>query len=231
MNYDVLLFDADNTLFDFTACEKAAFEKTLRAFGVDEKPGMLETYSAYNDACWKELERGEIEKPALVVKRFALFLGHYGIKGDPAEFNRAYLDNLSREAVLFEGAEEMIARLSEKARVYIITNGVTSVQRGRFARTGLPRCVKDVFISEQMGTKKPDALFFEKVAKAIPGFRKERALVVGDSLTSDILGANNAGLDCLWFNPKGEKAPEGLRITAEARDLRQMESIINGETL
>ena len=105
MKYRFLLFDADNTLLDFTACEAKAFAEALKLCGIPQKPGMTEVYSAYNDRCWKELERGELTKPQLVVKRYALFLEHYGIDKDPQTVNETYADCLSKTAIELPGAE------------------------------------------------------------------------------------------------------------------------------
>ena len=226
MKYRFLLFDADNTLLDFTACEAKAFAEALKLCGIPQKPGMTEVYSAYNDRCWKELERGELTKPQLVVKRYALFLEHYGIDKDPQTVNETYADCLSKTAIELPGAEDLLKRLYGKAKIYIITNGLTKVQKGRFARTGMTEYIEEIFISEQMGCKKPDALFFSLVAERIPGFCQEQAIVIGDSLTSDIRGANNAGLPCCWFNPGNIPRPADLRIDYEIADLRQLLRIV-----
>ena len=159
MKYRFLLFDADNTLLDFTACEAKAFAEALKLCGIPQKPGMTEVYSAYNDRCWKELERGELTKPQLVVKRYALFLEHYGIDKDPQTVNETYADCLSKTAIELPGAEDLLKRLYGKAKIYIITNGLTKVQKGRFARTGMTEYIEEIFISEQMGCKKPCVVF------------------------------------------------------------------------
>ncbi len=228
MRYDILLFDADNTLFDFTACEAKALAATLDECGIRHLPGMTEVYSKYNDDCWKALERGEITKKELVVKRYALFLQHYGLENNPEKVNAAYEENLSNTVIFIDGALEMIKRLYGKARIYIITNGLTKVQTGRFAKTELKKYIEKLFISEQMGCKKPDALFFEQVAEEIEGFSRNRAVVIGDSLTSDIKGANNSDLDCVWYNPAGIKAPENLRITKIVGNFSELEAFLSG---
>lgn len=174
---------------------------------------------------------GELTKPQLVVKRYALFLEHYGIDKDPQTVNETYADCLSKTAIELPGAEDLLKRLYGKAKIYIITNGLTKVQKGRFARTGMTEYIEEIFISEQMGCKKPDALFFSLVAERIPGFCQEQAIVIGDSLTSDIRGANNGGLDCIWYNPKGEKKPEDLKITLDARNFEEIYSFLTKECL
>lgn len=229
MRYDILLFDADNTLFDFTAGEKAAFTEAMNANGVNVEEGMVERYSEINERCWKELERGEIDKKTLVVKRYALFLQHYRLALDAAKVNEDYKNALATQAILIEGALELVKRLSEQAEVYIITNGLTEVQKGRFSRSPITGYIKKIFISEQMDCKKPDKLFFDMVEREIPGFEKHRAVVIGDSLTSDIQGANNAGIDAVWYNPEKKKAPAGYRIKKTVSSFEELEQFLMGD--
>ena len=229
MRYKFLLFDADNTLFDFSACEAKAFSLALQKCGIREQEGMAQVYSAYNDECWKMHERGELSKAEIVHRRYAKFLEHYGLTYDPDELNGAYVGFLSETAIELPGAKELLARLYGRAKIYVITNGLTKVQKGRFARSELTKYVDDVFISEEMGVNKPDARFFEEAEKRIPGFEKRDAVVIGDSLTSDIKGANNAGLDCVWFNPKREKNDSGLCIKATVSDFDELEAYLTSE--
>ena len=228
MRYDFLLFDADNTLFDFTASEKVAFHETFACRGIKTNKEMLETYSDYNRQCWQAHENGELSRAELVVKRFDLFLRHYDLEGDPSEINNEYIEHLSGSAILLPGALEMIEHLHEKAGVYIITNGLAKVQMGRFAKTELTNHIDKIFISEQIGSQKPDRRFFECVASQIEGFSEKRAVVIGDSLTGDIKGANNFGLDCVWFNPQGKKAPPELTITKIAASFAEIELFLKG---
>lgn len=229
MKYDILLFDADDTLFDFKACERKAFTENMEAHGVRVVPDMVECYSAFNDFCWKELERGEIEKSELVVKRYKLFLDHYKIAFDPKEINDGYEKALSEVAILLPYALKMVKRLSKKARMYIITNGLTAVQEGRFKKSPITPYFSDIFISEQLGSKKPDKLFFDLIEKKIPDFDKCRAVVIGDSLTSDIKGGNNAGIDCIWCNFRGKERLSGYEIIKEVANLEELTEYLEGE--
>ena len=224
--YRFLLFDADNTLFDFTAGERAALTEAFEICGVPLFPGMLETYSVYNEDCWRRLERGELSKKELVSLRFDLTFKHYGIEADAVHVDDVYEEALSKKAILLPGAKDLVRRFYGRAGIYIITNGLSRVQRGRFSHTDLFDYVDDVFISEEMGSKKPDAAFFELVAARIPGYRKEEALVIGDSLSSDIKGANNALLDCVWFNPRKAENTDGLRITKTVSDYDELTAFL-----
>ncbi|MBP3321643.1 MAG: YjjG family noncanonical pyrimidine nucleotidase [Clostridia bacterium] len=222
MKYSILLFDADDTLFDFGACERIAFKETMADFGIFVDETMAKRYAEINDACWKRFERRDLEKKELVVLRFALFLQEYGKKGDPAAINARYIEALSRQVILLEGARELLETLKGKVRMFIITNGTYAVQTGRFARSGLLPYFEEVFISEKMGTQKPEKRFFQMVEEAIDGFEKEKALVIGDSLTSDMAGAYAYGLDRLWFNPKGKENTAGLPLTGQVGGFEEL---------
>lgn len=221
--YDILLFDADNTLYDFDACEKIAFRRALDAAGISYAEGMTETYSEINVGCWKRFERGEITRKELTRLRYALFLERYGIAFDALALNDLYVGFLSEAAILLPGAEDLIRRLSAEASIYIITNGLSRVQHGRFDRSPLTPYVKDVFISEELGANKPDKLYFDRVIARIPGFDRARAVVIGDSLTSDIKGANNAGLHAVWYDrSRGRERPDGQVFDARVTDYREL---------
>ena len=224
--YRFLLFDADNTLFDFDASEKQAFDEALEECGLPNPEGMYEAYSVYNEECWQKLERGELTKAELVVLRYAMTLERYGIDYDAAHLDEVYEKRLSRLAILLPGARELLAHFYGRVKMYIVTNGLTHVQRGRLSRTDLPKLVNDVFISEEMGSKKPDAAFFRMVAARIPGFELDKTLLIGDSLSSDIRGANNFGCDCVWFNPRRKTDDGGLRITKTVYDFTELRSFL-----
>lgn len=226
MKYKTILFDADMTLFDFKASEKECLRQTLQEFGFPCSAEILSLYSVINDNYWKKFERGEIDRAALLVERFADFFREIGVSGDPAAFNTQYLENIGGSALLLDGAEELCRELCKTHRLYIITNGTARNQRRRFAKAGFDAYFQDVFISEEMGCQKPQAAFFDHVASHIPDWDAESTLVVGDSLTSDIQGALNYGLDSCWFNP--ERLPYTLEkaCTYEVSSLYAIKTIL-----
>lgn len=213
MKYEFLLFDADHTLFDFNKSEYLALKDALEELGCPSDDAVIERYSDINVKYWKMLERGEIDKISLKLARFVEFGRAYGFEEKAEALSDRYMENLSHEAHLFDGALEMIEKLSKKYRLFIITNGVKSTQDGRFGISPITKYFEKIFISEVIGAEKPSVEFFNAVANGIDGFDKERALVIGDSLSSDIRGAINSGMDCVWFNPRGKEAPEGWSIT------------------
>ena len=157
-----------------------------------------------------------------MVERFRRYLSRLGLPGDPAECNRIYLEALGRSAVLLPHALEVCRALAQNHRLYIITNAVASVQRARLSQSAIAPYIQDAFISEEAGAAKPSRAYFDYVLTHLPGVRPEECLVVGDSLSSDIQGANNAGLPCCWFNRTGAPRPKGLRIDYEITALPQL---------
>ena len=226
MGYRFALFDADNTLLDFTAAEDHAIKECLLARGLPTDSETISLYSAINDGHWKRLEQGLTTRDRLRVERFSDFFRAVGYGGDPVAMADDYVEALSRQTQLVEGALELIASLHGRCGLYIVTNGITSVQTRRFGGCPLAAYFDACFISEQMGCAKPEKEFFDQVAAAIPGFDPQHALVIGDSLSSDIQGGINAGLDTCWFNPRGKDAPDGMKITHTIRRLSELESIL-----
>ena len=228
MGYRFALFDADNTLLDFTAAEDHAIKDCLSARGLPTDGETISLYSAINDGHWKRLELGLTTRDRLRVDRFADFFREIGYGGDPAVMADDYVEALSRQTQLMDGALELITSLHGHCGLYIVTNGITSVQTRRFGGCPLAKYFDACFISEQMGCAKPEKRFFDQVAAAIPDFTSRDALVIGDSLSSDIQGGINAGLDTCWFNPEGKSAPSDMRITHTVRRLSELKTILLG---
>ncbi len=227
--YTTILFDADNTLLDFNRSEREALCDALSLMGVTPCEEMVETYSRINQSFWKKLERGEITKSALREARFAAFCEAYGLAVDTAALARAYTDLLATKSYLLPGAREVCTALAPHARLCIITNGLKSVQEGRFDISPLKPLFSRVFISEEMGCEKPGRAYFDAVAAALEDFDPQKTLVVGDSLSSDIQGGINAGLDTCWFNPQGAVAPDSMPITYTVSRLEDVVALALGE--
>ena len=224
--YEFLLLDADGTLFDFARCEREALCDALRAVGIEPNEEMIATYSRINDGYWKMLERGEIEKSELRVARFSAFCAHYGFGVDVPRLATGYTDTLSTKGYLLQGAVEICRKLAAHCKLYIVTNGIATVQRGRFEPSPLREFVQDLFISEEIGAEKPHPAYFDAVAASISGFERSRALVVGDSLSSDIRGGFLAGIDTCWFNPAQKSAPKDLPITYTIGTLEELVPLV-----
>lgn len=229
MRYDFLLFDADGTLVDFHKGEFEAVREAMETMGIEPNDELVHAYSEINAGLWKMLERKEITKPELLIRRFEIFCERFGFSVDVKEMARTYEASLSQKGYLFDGVEELCQKLSKNHSLYIVTNGVEHIQKGRFSKLPLDKYFKKVFISGEMGYDKPDIRYFEAVEKNIPDFKKERALIIGDSLTSDIAGGINYGIDTCWYAPDNSEAPDGIDITYVARSYDDIYDFIVGE--
>ena len=227
MKYPILLFDADDTLFDFPAASAQAFDAMCRANDIPNTPVTHMRYCGINDSLWWRFHRGEITKDYLTLRRYALWLEALGLNRDPEQCNRDYIAALGRSNVPLPHAEEVCRTLSARGhRLFLVTNAVAVVQRSRLALCPFGDVFEDAFISEEAGAAKPSAAYFDYVRTRVPEITPENTLVIGDSIAADIRGANNAGLPCCWANYTGSPRPGGLRIDHEIRDLRELPDIV-----
>lgn len=218
-----IFLDADETLLDYKKAERTALEQAAGKFGAPFGPEFLERYGEINQSLWRAFERGEITRAALGPRRFQELFEEYGMEADPEEANRFYMTALGKGSFLLPGALEICRCLSERYRLSIITNGSTAAQKNRLEASGLRALCTGCFISEEMGVQKPRKEFFQKALSALPGAEKETSLVVGDSLTSDILGGNLAGIRTCWYNPGGAaNRHPSARPDYEIRDLNDL---------
>jgi len=224
--YEFVLLDADRTLFDFDMAEDLALTAVLQANGLPSTEEVKAVYREENNRAWALFEEGKVTKPQLTALRFTRFMERMGLQGDGDALNRQYIANLGTHCIPFAGAEEVCRLLAKHCRLFIVTNGLETVQKGRMSRCSFKECFEAMFVSEEVGYQKPQREYFEAVAGRIPGFDPAKAIVVGDSAASDILGANNAGLDSVWYNPKGETLPEGIAATYVIKDLKELPEII-----
>lgn len=194
MKYDVILMDIDNTLLDFDAGTAEALTGLLAGFGLELTQERLRRFLTINDSLWEQYESGKIEKSYIFPTRFQQFLGELGIETDWLAANETYAEGLRQSAVLMPGARALLDRLKGVCRLYAVTNGVTTTQLPRLEKSGLNRYFDRVFISEQMGCRKPEPAFFDQVFAAIGPVDKARCILLGDSLTSDMQGGRNAGI-------------------------------------
>lgn len=201
--FDVILFDADRTLFDTAGMEAQALKKLTKQLGIPFDDAMPQNYYEINEGLWKRIETGELTREYVRVERFRRWMERYGIVGDPAEMNRKYLSIFQACNLLLPEAELVCRTLEKTKRLAIITNGTASVQRERFSRAVITPCFSDIFISEEIGVPKPQKPFFDAVLDKMNVIDPSKVLIVGDSLSSDIKGGNNAGIPTCWYNPEG----------------------------
>ena len=223
MIYKFLLFDLDHTLLDFDAAEDVALSHLLKEEGVEDIQAYKNYYVPMNKALWKDLELKKITKQELVNTRFAKLFAHFGIEKDGAYLAERYQFFLSKQGQIFPGVEDLLKKLIHQGfELYAATNGITFIQTGRLEQSGIAPFFKEIFISEQLHTQKPDAAFYEKIGARIPNFNKNHALMIGDSLSADIQGGNNAGIDTIWYNPHHLENHTQAQPTYEAHSYQDL---------
>ena len=223
LKYKFLLFDLDHTLLDFDAAEDVALDFLLAEEGVEDIQTYKDYYVPMNKALWKDLEQKKITKSELINTRFAKLFAHFGIEKDGAYLAERYQFFLSKQGQTFPGVEDLLKNLIKQGyELYAATNGITYIQTGRLEQSGIKPYFKEIFISEQLHTQKPDAAFYEKIGARIPNFDKNHALMIGDSLSADIQGGQNAGIDTVWYNPQYLENTAQLHPTYEVHSYKDL---------
>ena len=213
--YECVLLDADDTIFDFQAGNRNAVGRLMAELGL-ASPTVYDEYQAINHACWEALERGEMTQETLQVERFRRFLRQKSRDDDPRAVAKRFAGLLGEQAILLPGAEAFVRALAAQRRVVLLTNGIAEIQRGRLSRSPIQPLLSAVVISEEVGAAKPDPRIF---AIALGDTPPSRALMTGDGVFSDVLGANRAGVDVCWYNPGGRALPDSVHCEYEARTL------------
>jgi YjjG family noncanonical pyrimidine nucleotidase len=217
-----MLLDADGTLFDYDKAEHHALRDTLQLYGLEFSEKALRQYRQINRELWTQIERGEVSIGFVQLKRFARFFEAMKFRCDPGEFNSLYIKQLEKSAFLLDDAEMILSELHKNCALYIVTNGIASVQRGRLSHSGLLPYISGIFISEEIGFSKPHRYFFENVFAQIGDIPRGSILLVGDSLSADISGGHASGIDTCWYNPKRASDKGSLRPTYEIGSLIEL---------
>ena len=223
---EFLFLDLDDTILDFHKAEHIALGKTFRGFGLEPTEEVMARYSLINKAHWERLERKELTREQVLVGRFAVLFGEYGIDVDPTLCARTYENNLSIGHYFLPGAYEAVEALSKKYKLYLASNGTAKVQAGRLASANISHFFQEIFISQEIGANQPDPAYFKRCFARIPDFDPAKAMIVGDSLTSDILGGIQAGIATCWVNPNGKPGREDIRPDYEIQALHQLEALL-----
>ena len=223
---EYLLLDLDDTILDFHMQEHFAIRKTLSAVGIEPTDDICNLYSRINLRHWKMLEKGEMTREKLAWHRFLELFEALEVDADPYKTSELYWENLATGHYFLPGAEEAVKALAEKYRLYMVTNGTASVQHSRIASAGLAPFFAGIFISQEIGVDKPAKAYFDRCFAQIPMFQREKALIVGDSLSSDIRGGKNAGIATCWVNPKGKLAPPENMPDYEIESIAELEALL-----
>ena len=223
--YKYLLLDLDDTILDFHKAEGIALRKTLKTFGLEPTDEVCARYSEINRMCWEKLERKEMDREEVKLKRFELLFSELDKPVDAQKCAGTYLENLSIGHYFIDGAPEALEILSKKYTLYMASNGNSKVQAGRLKSANINHYFADIFISQDMGADKPSKEYFEKCFARMEGFDPAMTMIVGDSLTSDILGGKNAGIATCWINPKHKSAGE-IQPDYEIESLAQLPDLL-----
>lgn len=225
MNYKTILIDLDDTLLDFQKSEDVAIRTTIKTLGIEPTDDVVSAYKEINLKYWKMFERKEIEREALLIARFKEFCELLNVTNkDFSLLNETYFHYLSSSPFEIDGADEFLNKLSEKYDIYVITNGVKRVQTIRLSLVNITKYFKKVYISEEIGYQKPSIEFFDFVLNDLNITNKEEVLIIGDSLSSDIQGGINSGIDTVWYNPK--KLKSNINYTYEIKNYAEFFEII-----
>ena len=225
---EFLFLDLDDTILDFHKAERIALSKTIRDFGVEPTEKVLHRYHLINKWHWEQLELGKLTRAEVLENRFKVLFQELGREVDATACARAYERNLSVGHYFLPGAEEAVEALHKKYRLFLASNGTASVQKGRMTSANLYRFFEKVFVSQEIGYNKPSEAYFDTCFAQIPGFDRAKAIMVGDSLSSDIKGGINAGIATVWVNPE-HKDCGNVKPDYEIESLSQLEALL--ETL
>lgn len=227
--YTTLLFDVDGTLLDFDAAEENGL-RTVFAEILRETDGridsLIDTYRENNHRLWDSYEKGLIEKSQITDTRFNTVFSAHNIKWDGLEAEKRYRYLLNHSAILIDGAETVLTYLKKRYHLYVVTNGFSETQNMRMADSGLARYFEHSFISEEVGYQKPQKEFFDFCFSHMDSCDRERTLIIGDSLKSDIQGGNNAGIDTCWYNPKRLPGDPQIHVDMEIHTLEELMEIL-----
>ncbi len=227
MKYEIIIFDADDTLFDFRKSERDAFKNAMVEFNIEyDENYHLKIYSDINTAIWKEFEDGLITQKELKVERFKRLSDKLNIDFDEVKFAKSYMKHLSFASFLYDNSMDLIESLHKNYRLSIITNGLTEVQDNRIRKSAIAKYFENIVISEEVQVSKPDPKIFELTLNNMKYTDKSKILMVGDSLTSDIQGGINFGIDTCWFNPDKITNKTGMKPNYEISNLMDLKDIL-----
>lgn len=224
--YRILLFDADNTLFDFDACEREALRLVFEKYGYSFDVEIYQIYEGINKKLWKQYELGELDRHAVIYTRFGRLFEQLGIADDGIQFEDDYQELLGMQHFFIKDAKEVIKALSKEYELYIVTNGVTQTQLRRLKDSGLDQYFLKIFVSEETGYQKPMKEFFDYCFERIKDFSLNETMIIGDSLSSDIQGGNNAKIATCWFNQGNELKNPAIKVDYEVKSLQELKELL-----
>ena len=224
-----LFFDLDDTLLDFHKAEAWALLQALRHSGIEPNNAIVARYSAINQSQWELLEEKKLTREQVLIRRFQLLFQELGVHASCEDTQRCYENMLAKGHDFMPGAPELLETLNGNYQLYLVSNGTAMVQDCRLQDSGIEQYFQGIFISERIGVDKPQKEFFDRSFATIPDFDPSQAMIIGDSLTSDIRGGNNAGIQTCWYNPKHKPRRADIHVDYEISDLMELPKLL--ETL
>ena len=225
--YRLILLDADNTIFDYDKAEEFALKSSLDNFGYNEDFNEIrDVYREINSSLWRALEQGKVTRDELREKRFRMLFSRYDLEYSVSDFSKLYLEYLGQGDFLIDGAQEICQYLSSRYEVVILTNGITEVQLSRLEKSLIKDYINDIIISEEAGTNKPDPEIFEYTFRKVNHVSKDDVMIIGDSLTSDIQGGINFGIDTCWFNRNNAENKSEVQPTYHISKLDELKKLL-----
>lgn len=220
--YKYLLFDVDGTLLDFNKAEEQALINTFQKYNIVLTEQMNQRYEQINKQLWEDFENGLIDKKTIVYTRFVQLFQEFGIDEDGIAFEDDYQDALGEGYFLLPHAKDILEKLYQKYPLYVVTNGVSKTQYSRLKGTRIDQYFQDIFVSEDSGYQKPTREYFDYCFKKMKNIDLDQTLIIGDSLSSDIQGGINVGIDTCWYNPHCIEELQDMNITYIIHDLREL---------
>ncbi|KOP78489.1 HAD family hydrolase [Lysinibacillus sp. FJAT-14745] len=229
IKYETLLFDVDDTLLDFDLAENAALDRLFKQENIAATPAMIARYKEINESMWRAFERGEVSKDVLHNTRFSIALKEFGLEIDGEYFEAIFQKHLKEAHHYVDGAYEVIEQLADNYDLYVVSNGKTITQNKRLEDANLAQFFKEIFISEQTGYQKPMPAFFDYVFERIDNINKDKTLIIGDSLTSDVKGGLQAGIDTCWFNIRNIENTSDIQPHFEIKKLHELHVLLDNK--
>lgn len=221
-----ILFDLDGTLLDFIKAEHVAITRTFTELGIQVNDAIISRYSEINSKQWELLEKGKLTREQVLVRRFEILFEELGVKASGAETRTVYEKYLSQGHYFIEGAEKLLDDLYGKYKLYLASNGTSKVQAGRLESADISKYFDEIFISQDIGYNKPDKRYFDFCFGRIEDFKRDETVIIGDRISSDIIGGNNAGIKTIWFNPDNAEADSGVHIDCQVSELSQIPDVL-----
>lgn len=226
MKYSWILFDLDNTIYDFDASSDFALRKTFNEFDINDNEENIEKYKEINRQCWMDFENGLLDFQTVRNIRFELFVQKLNLNIDPIEMTGRYLQLLSNTDFEIDGARDILDFLKPYYKMAVVTNGLKEVKRPQLSRPGIASYFAEIVISEEVGIAKPHNGFFEHTFERIGQPSKSKVIIIGDNLHSDIKGGKDYGIDTCWFNLKSRANDTEIRPTYEIGELAELKKIL-----